>query len=224
MSSVYEVEIKSLLGSKEKADLLRKSIEKKGAVKGLFEKQLNHYFEAGKDLSVVEKKIIPLLSDQKQKFFLETVNRGRGFSVRTRQANDKVIFVIKASVDDTTSANGISRLEFESEMDLDLQELDNILLSSGLSYQAKWSREREQYLLDEVTICLDKNSGYGYLAEFESVVSRHDLIEKTKNRLYKLMEEFQLQELQQDRLERMFSYYNQNWRDYYGTDKIFIIR
>ncbi len=224
MSSAYEVEIKSLLGSKEKAARLRKTLEQRGAVKGPFEKQLNHYFEADKGLSGTEKKILSLLSDQKRKNFLETVERGKDFSVRTRQANDKVIFVIKASVDDTTSANGISRLEFESEMDLALQELDDILLSSGLSYQAKWSREREQYLLDEITICLDKNSGYGYLAEFESVVSKPDLIEDTKTQLYKLMDEFQLQELQQDRLERMFSYYNQNWRDYYGTDKIFIIR
>ncbi len=222
--SSYEVEIKSLLGSKEKAARLRESLEKKGAVKGPFEKQLNHYFEADKGLLGTEKKILPLLSDQKQKNFLETVELGKDFSVRTRQANDKVIFVIKASVDDTTSANGISRLEFESEMNLALQELDDILLSSGLAYQAKWSREREQYLLEEITICLDKNSGYGYLAEFESVVSEPALIEETKDRLYKLMSEFQLEELRQDRLERMFSYYNQNWRDYYGSDKIFIIR
>jgi hypothetical protein len=31
------------------------------------------------------------------------------------------------------------------------------------------------------------------------------------------------EELPQERLERMFTYYNTHWQDYYGTDKIFTI-
>ena len=37
------------------------------------------------------------------------------------------------------------------------------------------------------------------------------------------MKDFEVEELSQDRLERMFSFYNNNWSDYYGTEKIFNI-
>jgi hypothetical protein len=37
------------------------------------------------------------------------------------------------------------------------------------------------------------------------------------------MQELDLKELSQDRLERMFKFYNENWRDYYGTEKVFNI-
>jgi len=32
-----------------------------------------------------------------------------------------------------------------------------------------------------------------------------------------------VQELPNARLERMFTYYNQHWQEYYGTDKVFTI-
>jgi len=38
-----------------------------------------------------------------------------------------------------------------------------------------------------------------------------------------LMAELGVAELPQDRLARMFDFYNQNWPDYYGTDKTFTI-
>jgi len=37
------------------------------------------------------------------------------------------------------------------------------------------------------------------------------------------MQELGVEELSQDRLERMFSHYNSNWPDYYGTERTFII-
>jgi hypothetical protein len=37
------------------------------------------------------------------------------------------------------------------------------------------------------------------------------------------MTELDVVELEQDRLARMFSFYNANWPDYYGTEKVFII-
>src|SRR3989344_4557302 len=49
-------------------------------------------------------------------------------------------------------------------------ELGTLILSAGFAYQAKWSREREEYLCHGINITLDKNAGYGWLAEFEKVV------------------------------------------------------
>jgi len=37
------------------------------------------------------------------------------------------------------------------------------------------------------------------------------------------MTKLDVEELPQDRLERMFAYYNKNWPEYYGTEKIFVI-
>jgi len=37
------------------------------------------------------------------------------------------------------------------------------------------------------------------------------------------MESLGVRELPQDRLERMFKFYNSHWREYYGTDKIFTV-
>ena len=45
----------------------------------------------------------------------------------------------------------------------------------------------------------------------------------TKAALRSLMKEVGAEELDQARLGRMFAYYNEHWRDYYGTDKIFDI-
>jgi hypothetical protein len=38
-----------------------------------------------------------------------------------------------------------------------------------------------------------------------------------------LMKECGVEELPQERLERMFAFYNTHWPDYYGTEKIFTI-
>ena len=104
-----------------------------------------------------------------------------------------------------------------------LDELDQRLIDAGLSYQAKWSREREEYEMGDTVICIDKNAGYGYLAEFERVVTDPSKVEETRLALVDLMKEFGVKELKQDRIERMFAFYNSHWPEYYGTDKIFNI-
>ena len=91
------------------------------------------------------------------------------------------------------------------------------------SYQAKWSRERQEYKFLDMTVVIDKNAGYGYLAEFE-IIERDALkIEATKAKLVHTMKELGVQELDQARLERMFEFYNEHWLEYYGTDKIFVV-
>ena len=38
-----------------------------------------------------------------------------------------------------------------------------------------------------------------------------------------LMAELGVEELSQEQLARMFAFYNENWPDYYGTDKTFFV-
>lgn len=224
MSKQFEIEIKSLLGSKENADILKAKIAAKGGdlSKVKESKQLNHYFIYS-DLQKFHDALISKLPADKQAEFSKIVKEGKNFSIRTREANGKVILVIKASLGDDSSANGVSRMEFENVMSMTLDELDKILLDAGLTYQAKWSREREEYVVGDTTICLDKNAGYGYLAEFEKVVDDESKTAEVKASLEEVMKEFGVEELKQDRLERMFAHYNTHWPEYYGTDKTFNI-
>lgn len=221
----YEIEIKSLLGSKENADALIERMRSMDQNLRQMEshKQLNHYFIGG-DIKSLFQKVKDYVQPEKLPVFEDAVNKAKDFSVRTRQADNKIILVIKASVDDTTSSNGIARMEFETETPgLSLEQLDNILINSGFEYQAKWSRERREFKYKKLNVTVDRNAGYGYLAEFEAQTHDPSKIDELKTFIHDCMNALGAEELKQDRLERMFAFYNQNWRDYYGTEKTFNI-
>ena len=214
----YEVAIKSLLGTQEAADALRSRFH----VVDPTSKQLNHYFETG-PMDVLHERVRAIVPSHEHDRLAHIVTRGTRFSVRTRQADDAVLFVIKASIDDTTSENGISRIEFEVAVDHPLDTLDALIQDAGFPYQAKWSRDREEYTVRGTTVTIDRNAGYGYVAELEKVVTSEEEVEAARDHLRALMQQLGIEELSQDRLERMFAHYNAHWPQYYGTDKIFII-
>jgi adenylate cyclase class IV len=220
----YEIEIKSLLGAKEVAETLKQKMKTADSafVSHGSHKQLNHYFIGG-SLKDLAEKLDSHLPEDKKVLLLDIAEKAKDFSVRTRWADGKVLIVVKASVDDTTSANGTARLEWESIVDITIEELDTLVISAGFSYQAKWSREREDFSFKGANVSIDKNAGYGYLAEFEMIADNPEAADQTKQQLREMMTELGVEELPQDRLARMFDYYNANWADYYGTDKIFNI-
>ncbi len=224
MAVSKEIEIKCLLGDKGNADAFReKLVAKYPDAKVLpATSQLNHYFING-DFQILKDKIHSHLNEEQNKTLAEIIEAGKSFSVRTREVDGKVLLVIKASIGSDTSANGVSRMEFEEAVPMKLAELDGLLQEAGFAYQAKWSRERVEYVLPNMNITLDKNAGYGYLTEFESVIGEGESVEDTKSKLLAEMESFGLTELPQERIERMFAYYNEHWPDYYGTEKVFNI-
>lgn len=222
-----EVEIKVLLGEQSAANRLREGISRPPYSATLKERsaQLNHYFIDG-DMEKLLDAIGKYFDDENKKKLKHILTEGKNHSVRTRSFKDgKALLVVKASIDDTTSANGLARIEFEEVVPgVDIDELDRLLLEVGLRYQAKWSREREEYsLADGTSVSLDKNAGYGYLAEFERVVESGEEAETAKQHIRELMKALGVEELAQDRLERMFAFYNKHWPEYYGTDKIFVV-
>ncbi len=220
----YEVEIKSLLGGKENADALLSRMREIDPSVELVSKnaQLNHYFEGG-DVKKLVASVQEFFDDEERTKLDTMVSKGNDFSVRTREKDGQVLLVLKASVDSGTSANTVSRLEFEEPVLLTLPELDTIVQNAGFSYQAKWSRSREEYSYKGANVCLDKNAGYGYLAEFEKVVASEDAVQSARTEIETMMTELGVSELPQDRLARMFDFYNKNWQEYYGTDKVFSI-
>ncbi len=224
MGLSYEIEIKSLLGPQEKADSLRKRITSNPSSSLIGNsKQLNHYFEGGSLERLASTVGVRYLTPEKQAELKKLSASAKTFSVRTREKGNNVFLVVKASADDTTSENGISRFEMEERVSMSLEALDLLILEAGFTYQAKWSREREEYSYDGIIICLDKNAGYGWLAEFEKMVGSETEMASAREKLRGIMELLGAEELSQEKLQRMFDYYNKNWAEYYGTDKTFSI-
>ena len=220
----YEVEVKALLGSEERAEEVRRAMKKADPSCKMHSrnKQLNHYFENG-DLSKLVETIVLKFPPEISAKFADLAKRAKTYSVRTRDKDGSVFLVLKASVDQTTSENGIARMEFEERVPMTLKQLDDLILASGFTYQAKWSREREEYVCLGTNVTLDKNAGYGWLAEFERIVDDESKLVEAENEVRALMERLSVLELPQDRLERMFAHYNEHWPEYYGTEKVFVI-
>lgn len=218
----YEVEVKSLLGGPEKAQAVRDALKKNDPTCTLVDtnRQLNHYFEGG-TLAKLSEVMGSRLSNEGSAKLSDMAAKAKEFSVRTRDKDGTVLLVVKASVGDDTSANGVSRIEFEEKLPLTIEELDALVLSAGFAYQAKWSREREEYRSGNLSVSIDKNAGYGYIAEFERVVDDEAKIPEARAEIDAFMAKVGAMELPQDRLERMFAFYNAHWPEYYGTDKIF---
>jgi adenylate cyclase class IV len=220
----YEVEVKSLLGSEEAADALRERMRQVDVATALTSrnKQLNHYFTGG-DMQKLVEGMAPHFSAETLAKFKDIASKGKDFSTRTRDKDGTVLLVVKASVGNDSSSNGVARMEFEERVDMSLDELDELLLQADFRYQAKWSREREEYVCRSINVCLDRNAGYGWLAEFEKVVQSETELEYARQEVRALMEACGVQELQQERLERMFAFYNAHWNEYYGTNKVFTV-
>ena len=83
--------------------------------------------------------------------------------------------------------------------------------------------KRGEYATGDLHVCIDRNAGYGYLAEFEKVVQNEQDVDNAHKDLLGIMKKLGADELPQDRLERMFAHYNAHWADYYGTEKTFTI-
>lgn len=222
--SHFEIEVKSLLGEAIHADALKVKMcaLDPECVCLSTNSQLNHYFADG-DVGSLSSTVAHLFSGEQHEQFKKIIERGSEFSVRTRERDGEVLLVVKASIDEGTSANTVKRMEFEEPVAVTLDELDVLVLEAGFAYQAKWSRDREEYAYKGANVCLDKNAGYGYLAEFEKIVQNEEDAETVRAEIAELMAELGVVELSQEQLARMFAFYNENWPDYYGTDKTFFV-
>lgn len=224
----FEIEIKSLLGEASTAEalVLRMKAEDPECRVTDTNSQLNHYFIGG-DIQKLFAATKDFFSPEQQAKFQMIVQKGTSFSIRSREktSGDTTVvqLVIKAALDGGTSANTITRLEFEEKVPCSMVELDELLLGAGYTYEAKWSRARTEYAYKDIAVCLDKNAGYGYVAEFETVTSDAAHAAEARAVLQAHMATLGVTELSQDRLARMFAHYNSQWVEYYGTEKVFTI-
>lgn len=221
----FEIEVKVLLGEEEHAKSLIEKIHLHPDTSLLGQNnQLNHYFLIDGDLARLESTLQSYIDEVHHERLRHILTQGKNHSLRTRDVDGKLLFVVKASVDDTSSANGTARLEFEEAIpDMDIHALDQILLDHGFSYQSKWSRQRQEYQYKDMHVCIDKNAGYGYVAEFEKVITNPEEVDQAKASIREEMAALGVEELDQGRLERMFAHYNQHWPEYYGSEKTFVL-
>ncbi len=220
----YEIEIKVLLGTETSKEKFMNAVEVNFPAfsHSYTESQRNHYFEGGNLLHLLGT-FREYISQEEASSLHKLSSEAKSFSVRTRGTKDETILVVKATVNDESSSNGTARIEWEVDLaPMSLEDMDAKVLSAGFSYQAKWSRARDEYKLNHNTaLCIDKNAGYGYLAEFERVITDESQITETRHELIRMIRELGYDELDQDRLARMFDFYNKNWSEYYGTEKVF---
>jgi adenylate cyclase class IV len=222
----YEVEIKVLLWEASAKDAFMERVRSSfpTMTHEYSESQLNHYFEGG-NLRHLLGTFREYISQEQAESLHRLSGEAKGFSVRTRGTPTQTIIVVKATVNDESSSNGTARIEWEVDLaPMTLDDMDKKVLAAGFAYQAKWSRAREWYKLnDDTVLCLDKNAGYGYLAEFERVIDDASLVDSTRTELLTMIESLGYHELDQARLARMFEKYNREWQSYYGTENVFTV-
>lgn len=214
---MFEVEVKALI---ETYDLTKSKLLEKGYVYQNKECQVNHYFNySDYSLAYLFNNLSIYLTTNQELELSNVIGKGNNFSIRTRAINDKdVYFIIKYSVFDEDSSNGSIRKEYEVNLDILITNLDYILLSNGLTYSSKWSRQRETFKRDNITATIDLNAGYGYLLELETLTDRVEDTQQLNRQLLIELTDLELKELDKKLLTNMFNYYESHWDKFYGTN------
>lgn len=220
----HEVEVKVLLIHKDKAKELLDELKKRDSKIKLISKknQLNHYFRVG-DFGKLRKALSPYLNKSQKEELNSLLGKEGNYSIRTRDQDGTVIFVVKLGSKD--SDHDIDRLEFEAIIkNTTIDNLDKMLLGADFKYLSKWSVSREEYKYKGMTVEICFSPGYGHFAEFEKVVRGRKEASKVKEEILNEIRELGLREISPKRISRMFEYYNKHWRKYYQTENVFIIK
>lgn len=222
----FEVEVKTLLGSKEAAEVFVGKLQEADPklMRTSQSKQLNHYFDSAGDPRKVADAVSTFLTEDDLAALKDILGQAKSYALRTRDADGRVLLVVKAAKGDGDDQHALERLEGEYETSApDIDTLDEAIRSAGYDFLSKWSRERSEYAYKGYTVCLDRNAGYGYLAEIEKVVPDSEQAETTRGEILAELGALGAEELSQERIGRMFEYYNRHWQEYYKTEKTFTI-
>lgn len=222
----FEVEVKTLLGSRENVDrfIARLGEHDPGLKRTVQASQLNHYFDDAGDAAQLVDAVRGLLNDDDLASLREIVTAAPTFSLRTRQQDDAVLLVVKAAKGSEDDQHAIARREGEYRTTATgIDALDSAIRKAGFDFLSKWSRDRTEYRYKDYTVCIDRNAGYGYLAEIEKVVDSEGGAAKARTGILEELAALGFEELSQERLGRMFAFYNEHWPEYYRTEKTFTV-
>ncbi len=223
----YEIELKVLLGSTTDRDRFMTNARAKfpDLAQTLDEAQLNHYFTGDVSTRIADA-FVEKISTERLGELRSIIEKGSDFSIRSRFiAPDRTILVFKVSMGHGSAVHGAIREEWEEELPgMSINELDALLLSTGLIYLSKWSRKRQTFETGTgISLCVEQNAGYGHVVEIERVVHTERDGILARDELRRLARELGFEAVNPERLNRMFAYYNQHWPKYYGTEEIFTV-
>ncbi len=222
----YEVEVKVLLSDEKVADdfLAQLTDADPGFTKTKETNQLNHYFKSDGNKEKLLANIAPSLTMSDRDSLKSMFESYEDVTIRTRDANGSQILAVKAAKKGYDKDHALVRAEGDYETTAKtIDGLDAKVLAAGYNYLSKWSRWRRTYRYKDFTVMIDRNAGYGFVAEIESVVNDENQAHIAKDKILAELHELGFDELSQDRLGRMFAHYNQHWPEYYQTDKTFVI-
>ena len=222
----FEVEVKTLLGEQAQVDKFLAALKQRDPELKQFNaaKQLNHYFDDQGDEAKLLSAVASYLTDDDLRGFKGIVTASKRFALRTRDQDGEVLLVIKAAKGDGDEQHALERLEGEYPTTVaNIDELDEAIRGAGYDFLSKWSRERTEYNYRDFTVCIDKNAGYGFVAEIEKVVDSESVATEAREEILTELAELGFEELSQERVGRMFEHYNQHWREYYRTEKTFTV-
>jgi adenylate cyclase class IV len=223
----YEIELKVLLGSTADREKFMTNARAKfpDMKQTLDESQLNHYF-TGEVSTKIADAFEGKISPERLTELRSLIEKGSDFSIRSRFiAPDRTILVFKVAMGHGSAVHGGIREEWEETLPgMSIEELDTIMLGCGLKYLSKWSRKRQTYETGTgISLCIEQNAGYGHVVEIERVVHTERDGILARDELRRLARELGFEEVNPERLNRMFAYYNQHWPKYYGTEEIFTV-
>lgn len=219
----YEVEIRCLIPNPDQAKNLPAEIEKLGLTtdKTAEYSQLNDYYVDG-DIHQLAQNLNGVIAKAEAKLLADIVKGHNTFSVRARQNNDDVLFIVKATTGGSAN-HGVQRAEFEVPVTQSLDQLKDIITGSGYSVQARWMAHRTLYRISNgITLNSYFCAGYGYGAEFELLVEAGQQV-NAETRVRDFVQQLGLEPVDPEFMERMFAYYNAHWQEYYGTEKVFTL-
>ncbi|MSU76047.1 CYTH domain-containing protein [Patescibacteria group bacterium] len=222
----FEVEVKTLLGSREAAEefVVKLKLNDSNLKLSGQSNQLNHYFDEAGDTEKLPDAIGGFLSDGDLAAFKEIIDQSKSFALRTRDADGTILLVIKAAKGEGDNQHALERLEGEYETTAsDIDTIDKAIQSAGYDFLSKWSRNRIEYSYKGFNVTIDKNAGYGYVAEIEKVVPDSTQAEQARDEILAELKTLEVEELSQERVGRMFEHYNEHWPEYYQTEKTFTV-
>lgn len=188
-----EIELKFF--SSKSIDLLRRDLLARGWIPRGSVEQMNHYFDsrAGSLRTRYERKISS-----------------------TREGVPRVYLVAKSG-----ELHGSVRKEYELSVDSTLEQLDELLITAGNNLKSRWYRRRETLGKDGISICLDRNDGYGFVVEIEKMSYTDDGADESVLMIRTLADSLGLEEISKATLDKMYKHYTDNWSDYYRKGKTF---
>lgn len=163
-----------------------------------------------------------LLTKTQLKELEQVVKKSDNLSIRCRSIDDTQYLVVKGSKAGDDPVHAADRLEFEVVIDKDLEEINKVILGTGVKLVSKFWSERDFYDLDgnmkaDVEFC----SGYGHKAELELVINDGESVDQAIAELDQLADELGLYYASDELMGKMYQYYCDHWEDFWGTDKVF---